>query len=314
MNHAQHRQDGLRQLAFWCAALVLAITSLSAFIRLSQAGLGCEPWPLCFGSTLRAAQQGAVAPVSDSLAVQVARLAHRLIATVALAGVGTMVAVCLVSRPRMWRKGLLALVLLALALGLAVLGAFTSGSRLPAVAMGNLLGGMLMFALCWRLAAPPRPSGHTAGVTVSVLAGMVSVVLLGQIGLGALTSASYAGPSCSGVLDCLHSADVAHWRWTMLDPWREPVWDAARVPVNGDAALTQLVHRGGAIVLALLLAPLAALMLRDGRRLAAWSLLLLLVLQLAVGVLMVHADLALPLVLAHNLLAALLLAALVRSI
>ncbi|MEO8542585.1 MAG: COX15/CtaA family protein [Betaproteobacteria bacterium] len=314
MDHAQHRRDGLRQLAFWCAALVLAITSLSAFIRQSQAGLGCEPWPPCFGSALHAAQQGMVSPVGDSPPVQMARLAHRVIATVALAGTATMVALCFMGRPKMWRKGLLALALLTLALGLAVLGVWTKGSRLPAVAMGNLLGGMLMFALCWRLAAPLRRPDQEAGMAMRALAGLAWFVLLGQLGLGALTSASYAGQSCTGVLDCLRAADAAHWPWAMLDPWREPVWDAARVPLNEGAALTQLLHRAGAMVLALLLVALATLALRGGRRREAWSLLILLALQLVAGVLMVDTGLALPLALAHNLLAALLLATLVRLI
>lgn len=312
MNDALHRREGLRRLAFWCAALVLVITSLSAFIRLSQAGLGCEPWPRCFGGALQAAQQGRASPTGDSMPVQVARMAHRVIATAALAGVATLVVICFVGRPRMWRQGLLALLALLLAVGLAVLGAMAGGSRLPAVAIGNLLGGMVMFALCWRLAARPRQPGRGSDRTISLLAGMTAIVLLGQIGLGALTSASYAGQSCFGVLDCLRSADAAHWPWAMLDPWREPRWDAAIEPVHANAALTQLVHRLGALVLALLLVPLVVLALRDGRRREAWSLLLLLALQLSVGALMVNAQLALPLALAHNLMATLMLAVLGR--
>ena len=89
MDPTQHRRTALRKLAFWCTVLVLAITSVSAFIRLSQAGLGCEPWPRCFGSASRAALDGVATPVADSAAVQVARLVHRVIATVALAGVAT---------------------------------------------------------------------------------------------------------------------------------------------------------------------------------------------------------------------------------
>lgn len=314
MDLPQHRRAGLRQLALWCAALMLAITSLSAFIRLSQAGLGCAPWPQCFGSVLRAAQDGAAAPVGDSTPVMVARLAHRLTATVALVGVATMAALCLLPRPRMWRAGLLALLLVALALGLAVLGIRTSGARVPIVAIGNLLGGMSMFAICWRLAAPHESSTQNRRSAVRVLAAVASVVLLGQIGLGALTSASYAGQSCLAALDCLHAADAAHWPWAMLDPWREPVWDASIVPVNAAAAVTQLVHRVGAIVLVLLLVPLVILAMRDRRRGGAWTLLVLLALQLVVGVLMVGAGLALPLALAHNLIALLLLATLVRLI
>ena len=48
MTAEPRRMRTLRALAFACAALVLAITTLSAFIRLSRTGLGCEPWPQCY--------------------------------------------------------------------------------------------------------------------------------------------------------------------------------------------------------------------------------------------------------------------------
>jgi len=146
------------------------------------------------------------------------------------------------------------------------------------------------------------------------MAGVASLVLMGQIALGALTSGSFAGQSCLGMLECLRAADAAHWPWAMLDPWREPAWNADSLPVNAGAAVTQLVHRVGAVVMVLLLAPLAALALRDGRRREAWAVLLLLALQLALGAWMVGTGLALPLALAHNLMALLLLATLVRMI
>ena len=317
MDLTQHHVNTLRRLAFWCAMLVLVITSLSAFIRLSQAGLGCTPWPGCFGSALQAAQHGVVLPVGDSAAVQVARLAHRVIATVALAGVLALVALCLVGRPRRWGDGLLALLALLLTVGLAVLGVWTRGARVPAVALGNLLGGMLLVAVCWRIAtgaARPVRAGHQGSTAVTAVATLVSLALLGQIGLGALTSASYAGLSCSGLLDCLQSSQAAHWRWDMLDPWREPVWDAEVLPVHGAAAVTQLVHRLGAMVLTVLLLALAALAMRDARRRLALLLLLLLALQLVAGVLMVATGLALPIALAHNLLASMMLAVALRLI
>lgn len=315
MELVQHRSTVVRRLAFWCAALVLVITSLSAFIRLSQAGLGCAPWPQCFGSALQAAQQGVATPVGDSTAVQAARLAHRVIATTALAGVLTLVAVCLVGRPRLWRSGLLAMAALLLALGLAVLGASTRGSRLPVVAIGNLLGGMLMFALCWRLAAPTRTTENQRAHTArSVLAGVVSAVLLMQIGLGALTSASFAGQSCSGLFDCLRLAHAAHWPWAMLIPWREPVWDAQILPIHAAAAVTQFVHRFGAGVVLMLTLALVRSSLRSGGARAGWLLLALLGMQLALGVLLVGTGLALPVALLHNLLAAAMLALVVRLI
>jgi cytochrome c oxidase assembly protein subunit 15 len=129
-----------------------------------------------------------------------------------------------------------------------------------------------------------------------------------------LTSASYAGLSCSGVIDCLQAAASGGWQWQMLDPWREPAFDAGTIPVNGGAALTQLVHRIGALLVSLVLLALAVLALRGVRRREGLALLLLLALQLVVAVLMVASGLALPLALAHNVIAALMLAVVLRMI
>ena len=53
-----------------------------------------------------------------------------------------------------------------LALALATLGIATPGARLPAVAMGNLLGGFVMLALCWRLVASTLLPGQTVDFVV----------------------------------------------------------------------------------------------------------------------------------------------------
>src|SRR3990167_8624626 len=103
----------LHRMAWICAVFVLVITSLSAFLRLSKAGLGCEPWPQCYGQELRAQQQGAEpAPAA-------ARLAHRVIASTALLLILVMVMTALASRPALWPEGRMTLWLLFLALFLA---------------------------------------------------------------------------------------------------------------------------------------------------------------------------------------------------
>ena len=50
------------RLALLCAALVLAVTSLSAFLRLAKVGLGCSDWPACLrpGPAPRAAGPAAL--------------------------------------------------------------------------------------------------------------------------------------------------------------------------------------------------------------------------------------------------------------
>ena len=47
----------LQRMAWVCAVMVLLIMSLSAYLRLSKAGLGCEPWPQCYGQALRTPQR-----------------------------------------------------------------------------------------------------------------------------------------------------------------------------------------------------------------------------------------------------------------
>ena len=61
-------------------------------------------------------------------------------------------ALALAKPPRRGTAGRLALALLALALALSVLGIVTPGSRAVGVLLGNLLGGLLMLGLSWRLA------------------------------------------------------------------------------------------------------------------------------------------------------------------
>ena len=133
------RMASLRKVALACAVLVLAITSLSAFLRLSASGLGCEPWPQCYGQSLRDRQQGVVAPATGI--VTAARIAHRIAAVAALLLIIVMVMNTWSKAPVLRREGTMVLGLLFLALFLAILGRWTANAKVPAVVLGNLVGG-----------------------------------------------------------------------------------------------------------------------------------------------------------------------------
>ncbi|MEO8305424.1 MAG: COX15/CtaA family protein [Betaproteobacteria bacterium] len=306
---SQRRRALLRRLALVAAALMLAITTLSAFIRLSNAGLGCSEWPQCYGSRLRAVQQSLEPAIPDSDAVTGARLVHRLIAVLALLPIATIVLVCFGNRPWLLREGALALAMLALAIGLAVLGRWTAGARVPAVAIANLLGGLLILALSWRLADRATERGRPM---LRIWAWVGVAALLTQVALGALVSASYAGLSCAAPGDCLRATEAAGWHWEALNPWREPAFNATAMPLNPSGALAQLIHRGGALLAVLVLAPLGVAALLGQRRRDGAALLVLLALQLGLGWTIVTTGLPLGLVLAHNAAAGLLLATVVR--
>ncbi len=312
MNDAAQRRARLRRLALLCAALVLAITSLSAYIRLKQAGLGCADWPACYGQRLRDAQAGRGAEAEPG-GIAVARAAHRVAAVAALLVVLALLATA-ARRPRLTLETALALALLALSIGLAVLGRWSAGARVPAVAVGNVVGGLAMFALAWRLAWP-APAGPPAPGQRCWARG-AAALLVAQIALGTLVSASYAGLACTSAVDCLRGAAVTGWPWEALDAWREPHFDASGAAgvVNATGVMAQLVHRAGALAVAVALLPLALALWSRGHRRAAAMLLGLLALQWALGALLATAGLPLAAAVAHNVAAALLLGAVVRWI
>lgn len=294
MFEVDRRMTTLRQLAWACAALVLAITTLSAFIRLSAAGLGCEPWPQCYAQSPQAA-----GPVAA------ARISHRVVAVAALLLVIALVMTTLSRGPVLWREGRMALALLALALFLAILGRWTAGAKVPAVMLGNLLAGFAMFALSWRLS---QSAGQEAGATgardrLVRWARFAAVLLVAQIVLGGLVSAGHAGLSCTQLWAC----DMARGSWQFLNPLRETPIDVAD-PANPAGALVHGLHRAGALVVAAVLLPLGVASWRNGRRAGA-AVVLLLIVQAALGALLVVKGLPLPVALAHNMAAALLAAA-----
>ena len=70
----------LRRIALAALLLILAVTTLSAYMRLANAGLGCADWPACYGAQLRT-PDAAIAASDTSVAI--ARVLHRLAAMVA---------------------------------------------------------------------------------------------------------------------------------------------------------------------------------------------------------------------------------------
>jgi cytochrome c oxidase assembly protein subunit 15 len=318
MISTQRRLVLLKQMATICAVLILTITSVSAFIRLSNVGLGCSPWPQCYGQKLRQAQQGNT--TMENSATVGARMLHRVVAVAALLLILIMAIACFSAKPVLWPAGRSSLVLLVLALLLAVLGRWSSGTRVPAVAIGNLLGGFAMLVVCWRLRrqvnaedfpAATAPEPETIWWRVGLWCG--AVLLVCQVALGGLVSASYAGLSCTALPDCGNTAQVspAQHPTTLLqafDPWREPAFDPSS-PANSAGAVPHMAHRYGAVAACLLLLPFGIAAWRSGKPRQGRILLSLLAIQVGLGTLLIAFSLPLGIALAHNLFAALLLAA-----
>lgn len=291
----------MRWLVLAALLLVLVITTTSAYIRLSQAGFGCADWPACYGHSVSTPSAGQLIPERSTLFW--ARALHRLAAS--SAGILLLLIVLLGWNTLQGAAARLAAVAtVALAGFLAWLGLITP-SNLPAVTIGNLLGGMSMLALLWWLHQRGRGGSGGAGQPLLWLA---FAALALQIALGGMIGARHA------VLSCVTLPACADGWWPDSVDWRlfNPFFALSESDM-GSAAREALImsHRYGAVLVAMILCVLGVKAIRRGARVGArgWLLLGMLGLQLLLGAGMVLANYPLPLALLHNLCAALLLGA-----
>jgi heme A synthase len=150
-----------QRLALAVLLLMAVVVVASAWLRLAQPRPACGDWPGCRAADRPALGVAAAVGLGAEATLRPVRNLHRMAATAVLV---LLVVLAARARRRAARDRVLArraLAMLALALGLALLGVVTPGSRSAAVLLGNLLGGLLLFALAWTtwrgLQAPPLP-------------------------------------------------------------------------------------------------------------------------------------------------------------
>lgn len=306
----------------WLLAAMLALTVviLGAYTRLSDAGLGCPDWPGCYGHLAVPASPDALARANDAFAhrpVEPAKAWKEMVHRYAASLLGLVVLGLAVSA---WRRGtgrLLATATVLLVAFQAALGMWTVTLLLkPVVVMSHLLGGFSVLSLLWLGYLNTRsfvPERRAAPPYLRRLAFLGIAVLVLQIALGGWTSANYAALACPTFPTCM-----GEW-WPPMDMkdgfvlWRGlgvnyefGVLDSpARVAVH-------MAHRAWAMVAFLCLGGLGISALRQtgSLRAAAAVMLLLLATQISLGIANVWLHLPLPVAVAHNAVAALLLLAL----
>lgn len=312
----------LRRLVLAALSLACIVIVLGAYVRLSDAGLGCPDWPGCYGQlsphhaaeAISAAQADAPqGPVSMPKAWK--EMVHRYLA----ATLGLMILCIAVLTWRRRREGAplgLAAALVGVVIFQGLLGKWTVTLLLkPAIVSGHLIGGMTTAALlAWlacRLAGLRRIDVPPAQAW---LARAAFLALACQVVLGGWVSTNYAALACADLPTC-------HGQW-----WPETDFHNAfhlvrelGMTASGDllshAALTaiHLSHRVGALVAGALLAALAiALLRRTATRGLGALLLAALVLQISLGVANVLLSLPLPLAVMHNAGALMLVLVMVR--
>jgi len=316
------------RMASVAAVLALCVVVLGAWVRLSNAGLGCPDWPGCYGRAgaptgTREIQQANQAfpqrPVQPSKAWK--EMTHRYVAGTLGLLIGAM-AVVAWRRRRGGTPVVLPTVLAGLVVFQALLGMWTVTLLLkPLIVLAHLLGGLTILALLVWLAlshAPRLPElPHPRWLRGFALVGLA--VLACQITLGGWTSTNYAALACPDFPTC-----QGQW-WPDTDfsgafvPWHGPGINYEGGILDSPARTAiHMTHRIGALVTALVLGALALSCLWPGRgrrlKTAGGVLLALLAAQLALGVGNVLLLLPLPVATAHNAGAALLLVALVTLI
>lgn len=340
-----------RRLALAAAALAFVVIVMGAWVRLSDAGLGCPDWPGCYGHlTAGEAERNADAvnaafperPVEYHKAVK--EMVHRYFASTLGFLILILAGLAIANRDDPEQPLALPIALVALVIFQGLLGMWTVTLLLkPLIVMLHLLGGLATFSLLAWLAMAPRPlpalprgtgegkdiassklhsspppvaGGGLGGGELRKLALAALIALAFQIALGGWTSSNYAALACPDFPTCQNE-----W-WPPMDADEAFVlWRGLGIDYEGGVldhparVAIHFTHRLGAIVAAVLLGwlSIAALRSNDAATRTAGALLgVVLIAQLILGPVMVMRALPLALATAHNGVAALLLLATVR--
>jgi cytochrome c oxidase assembly protein subunit 15 len=294
----------LRLLVLASLGLAFVVVVVGAYVRLSDAGLGCPDWPLCYGQPL----PGDLAD-RDALAKAWKEMGHRYLA-------GTLGLLILVLSLCSWKtrqSPRLATALLALVVFQATLGAWTVTMLLkPAIVTAHLLGGMTILALLAWMALAQFFGSSALEARQPRGAAVIALAALGvQIALGGWVSSNYAALACPELPLCLGQAVPPMDFRNAFHVLRE-LGETPQGELLSREALTAIhwSHRMFALVAVAVIGWAAYRALAVSRALAA-LIALLVILQFSLGVANVLVSRPLGLAAAHNAGAALLLIALV---
>ena len=313
-----------RLLLVLATLVTLCVISLGAYVRLSDAGLGCPDWPGCYGHLIGVPdtphEQFAAMQAFPNSPVEMHKawkeMTHRYLAgslgllILALAGLAWK------HRKHLQQSPWAATALVVIVSLQALLGMWTVTLQLkPVIVSAHLLGGMSTLALLvWMLLSRKPEMNDEAAVAPSpfmlrFLAALSLLAVILQIALGGWVSSNYAALACNDFPTCLGA-----WRPEMdfdtaFSLHRELGRIASGDFLPGNALIAiHWSHRVGALIVALLAGSLAFILLRQSVW-RGWGLLLgmTLLAQIALGIANVVMYLPLSIAVAHNTGAAILL-------
>ena len=309
-----------KKLALISTVLTLCVVVLGAYVRLSDAGLGCPDWPGCYGTLTVPQSSEALAhahetypesPVEHVKAWK--EMIHRYLAGILGLFVFAVFLQAWRERAHINVSPWLPTALVAIVGFQAMLGMWTVTMLLkPAIVTMHLMGGMTTLAILtwishrhWGVSS----SNYLVSKRARFFVRFAIAVLIMQIFLGGWTSTNYAALACTDFPTC-HGAWVPEMDFTNAFNWfRELGENKEGSPLALPAYVAiQWIHRVGALITFLYIFSLGVYLIKKSN-LKSLALIMIIILLIQIGLGIANLVLYLPTVLAvaHNMGAALLL-------
>ena len=312
--------------------MAFVVIVLGAYVRLSDAGLGCPDWPGCFGQITAPDEAQDISRARDAyphLEVHSGKAWKEMIHRYFASALGLIIIAMAVfawrNRSDKEQQVILPFILVALVIFQGMLGMWTVTQLLrPTIVTLHLLTGLLtLSALFWvylnhtrpwikKLQLPELKRLHNSQHYINRLAKVSVFVLALQIFLGGWTSTNYVALYCPDFPTCQGSWLPETNFSEAFVFFRDPSVNYEGGTLSLEAGVTvHLMHRVGAVITTVLISVLAALILFKNAnpllKKLSIALFALLFTQVSLGIANVLLVLPIPIAVAHNAIAALLL-------